>query len=379
VEYYSKLYEHKKICPVALDRLIKNLTLTLDMEEAKELDKPIMDKKMLAALINTPKGKSPEMDRLSYEYYKEVPKEAAAALTGINNLVPKLKAQPASWSQITISVLSKEADSYTTHKFRPISLLNINIKIVLRVWANRLGPILARKIGHHQRGFIPGRDGWENIINVQMIIDLINAKNEERVVAFLDQKKAFDMVSFTTINFVFTKLNWPDKFYAVLQIIYCKNRIRARVKANGIISKKDFLVNSGTRQGCPLSPLIYIVVADLYNLVVINHKSFKGHEMLLGSFVKISAYADDTAVHLGSLADIEIYCLLLQQYALATGGVTNFYKSEGVLCKRWCSLAPKLGIKVAKSPKYMYVCSFCPPMVGLPTLSPPTILYPGLY
>jgi hypothetical protein len=95
VEYYSKLYEHKKVYPVALDRLIKNLTLMLDMEEVEELDKPIMDKEMLAALINTPKGKSPGMDRLPYKCFKEVPKEAAVALTGINNLVPKLNAQPA--------------------------------------------------------------------------------------------------------------------------------------------------------------------------------------------------------------------------------------------------------------------------------------------
>jgi hypothetical protein len=52
--YYSKLYEHKKICPVVLDRLIKYLTHMLDTEEAEELDKPITDKEMLAALINIP-------------------------------------------------------------------------------------------------------------------------------------------------------------------------------------------------------------------------------------------------------------------------------------------------------------------------------------
>jgi hypothetical protein len=147
----------------------------------------------------------------------------------------------------------------------------------MRVWANRLGPILANKIGH-QRGFIPGRDGRENIINVQMIIDLLNARNEEGAVAFLDQERAFDIVSFTTINTVFTKLNRPDRFRAVLQTTYHKNHIRARVKANGIISKEDFPVNPGKRQGFPLSPLIYAVVADLYNMAVINHRSFKGHE-----------------------------------------------------------------------------------------------------
>jgi hypothetical protein len=49
-----------------------------------------------------------------------------------------------------------------------------------------------------------------------------------------------------------------------------------------------------------------------------------------------------------------IVCFL-RQYALATGGVTNFYKSEEVLCRRWHNLAPNLGIKVAKSSKYLRV------------------------
>jgi hypothetical protein len=60
----------------------------------------------------------------------------------------------------------------------------------------------------------------------------------------------------------------------------------------------------------------------------------KAHQIECLLLVKISAYANDTAVHLGSLADIKIFHLLLQQYVLATGGVINFYKSEGVLCRR---------------------------------------------
>jgi hypothetical protein len=73
------------------------------------------------------------------------------------------------------------------------------------------------------------------------------------------------------------------------------------------------------------------VVADLYNMAVINYKSFKGHEMPLGVLSKS------------------------QQYTLATGEVTNFYKSEEVLCRRWHNLAPNLGIEVAKSSKYLGV------------------------
>jgi hypothetical protein len=169
----------------------------------------------------------------------------------------------------------------------------------------------------------------KNIVNVQMIIDMINAKNEEGAVAFLDQKKVFDMVSFTTINAIFTKLNWPERFRVVLSTTYQNNYIQAKVKANGITSKNDFPVNSGTRQGCPLSPLIYAMVADLYNMAVINHKCFKGHETLPGQFVKISANTNNTAVHLGAMADIKIYHLLLHHYSLAIGRVPTLINQKG--------------------------------------------------
>jgi hypothetical protein len=97
------------------------------------------------------------------------------------------------------------------------------------------------------------------------------------------------------------------------------------------------------------------VVADLYNMVVISHKHFTGHPTLVGHFVKISAYADDTAVHLRTLTDVKIYRLLLRQYSLATGGVTNFNKSEAVLCGSWRRDPPDLGIKVVKATKYLGV------------------------
>jgi hypothetical protein len=78
VEYYSMLFEHKGIRLVALDRLIANLTLTLDNEEAEELDDPILEKELLVALVDSPKGKSPGTDQLPYKCYKANSKESAA-------------------------------------------------------------------------------------------------------------------------------------------------------------------------------------------------------------------------------------------------------------------------------------------------------------
>ena len=50
--------------------------------------------------------------------------------------------------------------------------------------------------------------------------------------------------------------------------------------------------------------------------------------------------------------DVKIYCLLLRQYFLAMGGITNFNKSEAVLCGKWRDSPPNLGIRIVKASKY---------------------------
>jgi hypothetical protein len=84
--------------------------------------------------------------------------------------------------------------------------------------------------------------------------------------------------------------------------------------------------------------------------------------------VKILAYADDIAVHLRSLTDIKIYKLLLRQHSLATGGVTNFHKSEEVTCGPWRRSPPDLGIKVFKASKYLGVITGNDPDLALKTI-----------
>jgi hypothetical protein len=163
------------------------------------------------------------------------------------------------------------------------------------------------------------------------------------------------MVSFTMINIIFTKLNWLERFKSLLATVYRENHIRAKVWANRVTFINDFLVNSSTKQGCPLSQLIYEVVADLYNRAIINHKYFKGYKTLTEHFVKFLVYADDTTVHLGSLTDIKIYKLLLRQYSLAMGGITNFHKSEAVTCRPWRRSPPDLSIRVVKASEYLGV------------------------
>jgi hypothetical protein len=100
---------------------------------------------------------------------------------------------------------------------------------------------------------------------------------------------------------------------------------------------------------------------------------FTSHALPVGTRlrcnVKISAYADNMAVHLGSLADINIYKALLRQYSLATGGITNFSKSEAVLCGKWRSDPPQIGICTVKASKYLKIITGADPELALATIA----------
>ena len=90
-----------------------------------------------------------------------------------------------------------------------------------------------------------------------------------------------------------------------MHTVYKKDQIKAKIRVNGMLSGKACHINSGTRQGCPLSPLIF-AVADLFNMAIINNPDFTGHVIDEETSSKISAFADDMAVHVGSIEDIGV-------------------------------------------------------------------------
>src|SRR4051812_41162753 len=135
--------------------------------------------------------------------------------------------------------------------YRPITLANSDYKIILRVWSTRLGPILNDIVGEHQKGFIPTRDGRENIIVVQAIIDKLSKLLEGGVI-FLDLKKAFDRVSHEALLYMLQRFRFPDPFINTVKAVYSCSRVQLVVNQK---RGQEIPVESGTKQGCPLSPL----------------------------------------------------------------------------------------------------------------------------
>jgi hypothetical protein len=236
--------------------------------------------------------------------------------------------------------------------YRPISLTNTDYKIIMRIWANRLGPMLNSVVGGHQLGFIPGRDGRENVINEQFLIDYYQHKGLRGAVVFLDLQKAFDRVSHEALMLIMRHHGWPEEFVGFVENVYLNNT--ARLIVNGELSKESVDVSSGTRQGCPLSPLLFTLIAEMLCQPIINDPEFKGMKIEGGNHKALSAYADDIAINNSCNSDLDIMNDKLDKFERATGMRVNKKKSEAVVVGRWVRAPPpELLFRCVRKVKYL--------------------------
>ena len=103
---------------------------------------------------------------------------------------------------------------------------------------------------------------------------------------------------------------------------------RRRIYVNGYYSDW-FEIHSGVAQGCPLSPLLFLIVAEALKIALEMQKGFKG--ITIGDVVnKIVQFADDTTIMMTNKKEIKAVNKGLKMWCAATGMKENITKREGL-------------------------------------------------
>ncbi len=328
-KFYSSLYMAEQVNGKDQDTLLDLLDCPLDEEGVASCDRPISQDELTTALNGMKCNKSPGIDGLTVEFYRKFWDVIKPLFHKIISCIHQSNELSRSMKKGIISLFyKKRGDKLNLKNYRPISLLCVDYKLLSRVLALRLKQVLSLIVSDEQTSSIPGRCIMDNVLGVAGVIDYVEDVNDEAYLVKIDQEKAFDRVSHEFLFKVLRKFNFGPNFRSLVKLLY--NGIRSCIKCNGHLSG-FFPVTRSVRQGCPISPMLYCLVAEPLNRLL--KRSLSSSSVLVSPSCRslLFQHADDTSVTVNNSRAVCDTFRCLDLYSSGSGSKVNLEKSEVLL------------------------------------------------
>ena len=230
---------------------------------------------------------------------------------------------PEEWKKGLLIKLPKKGDLSYCKNWRGIMLVNMASKAFCRVILERIKTMLDGKLREEQVGFQAGRSCTDQIATLRIIVEQSIEWQSSLYINFIDFKKAFDSISREVLWKLLRHYGMPDKMVTIIRVLY--EGFSAQVVHNGQ-KTQPLNIRTGVRQGCLLSPLLFLVALDWVTRTAFDRK--RGIQGTFTTSLEDHDFADDLALLSHRIQDMRDKTRALEVQGVRVGLKINATKTK---------------------------------------------------
>jgi hypothetical protein len=261
--YYKELLTETNVDRKAtIEKITRHIPTLVTQEKNEALMRPITQEEVDHAVKEMAPGKVPGPDGFTTDFFHHcwdmIREEVWQVVEESRTSGQVLSALNATF----LTLILKEERVTHPKQYRPISLCNVIYKIITKVIATRLKPILPFVISKEQAGYVEGRKIMDNVILAHEVIHSLKTTKTPGMLIKLDLSKSFDRISWQYMRSMLESFGF-DKHW-VNWILKLTSSAFFSILVNGVPSQ-PFSPSRGIRQGDPLSPFLFVLMAKAWD------------------------------------------------------------------------------------------------------------------
>lgn len=317
VEHFKETLNQPRPTPVLSPNGHSSMVLNVNMG-------PITSTEVEEAIRALKHNKAPGLDQISAELLKYGGTAVVQRLVELLNECWKNERVPDDWRKGVIIKLPKKGNLSDCNNWRGITLLSVPGKVLCTILLRRLHDEIDKCLREEQAGFRRGRSCSEQIFTLRNIIEQSSEFQQAVIINFIDFKKAFDSVDRESLWNILQTYGIPQHYINIFRNLYTNSRCCVKTE-NG--TTDFFTIETGVRQGCILSPFLFLLAIDYIMKNSMSDQNF-GIGWINQRKLTDLDFADDIALLAESSSQLKEMTTALEQEAAKVGLMISDTKTK---------------------------------------------------